>query len=41
MLCSIPGSMGEGSDLPSCHQTAKVTLTKSLPERPGCMYIDK
>ena len=41
MLCSIPGSRGEGSDLPSYHQTTKVTLTESFPERSGHMHIDK
>ena len=41
MLHSIPGSRGEGSDLPSYHQTIKVTLTESSPERSGYMHIDK
>ena len=41
MLHSIPGSRGEGTDLPSYHQTTEVTLTKSPPERSGYMYIDK
>ena len=41
MLCLIPGSMGEGSDPPSYHQTTKVTPTKSSPERSGYMHIDK
>ena len=41
MLCSIPGSRGVGSDLPSYHQTTKVTLTESSPERSGYMHIDK
>ena len=41
MLHSIPGSRGEGSDLPSCHQTTEVALTESPPERSGCMLIDK
>ena len=41
MLCSIPGSRGEGSDLPSYHQTTEVTLTKGSPERSGYMHIDK
>ena len=41
MLCSIPGSKGEGSDLPSYHQTTKVTLTESSPERSEYMHIDK
>ena len=31
-LCPIPGPRGEGSDLPSCHQTTKVALTESAPE---------
>ena len=41
MLCSIPGSRGEGSDLPSYHQITKITLTESSPERYGYMHIDK
>ena len=41
MLCLIPGSRGEGSDLPSYHQTTEVTLTKGSPERSGYMHIDK
>ena len=41
MLHSIPGSRGEGSDPPGYHQTTKVTLTKSSPERSGYMHIDK
>ena len=41
MLCLIPGSRGEGSDLPGCHQTTKVTLTEGCPERSGYMHIDK
>ena len=41
MLCSIPGSRGEDSDLPSYHQTTKVTLTESSPERSGYIHIDK
>ena len=41
MLCSIPGSRGEGSGLPSYHQTTEVTPTKSSPERSGYMHIDK
>ena len=41
MLHSIPGSRGEGSDLPGYHQTTKVTITESSPERSGYMYIDK
>ena len=38
---SIPGSRGEGSDLPSYCQTTKVTLTESSPERSGYIHIDK
>ena len=30
-----------GSDLPSYHQTTKVTLTESYPERSGYMHMDK
>ena len=41
MLHLIPGSRGEGSDLPSYHQTTEVTLTESSPERSGYMHIDK
>ena len=41
MLCLIPGLRGEGSDLPSYHQTTKVTLTESSPERSWYMHIDK
>ena len=41
MLPSIPGSRGEGSDLPSYHETTKVTLTKGSPERSGYVHIDK
>ena len=41
MLHSIPGSRGEGSDLPGYCQTTEVTLTKDSPERSGYMYIDK
>ena len=41
MLRLIPGSRGEGSDLPSYHQTTKVTLTESSLERSGYMHIDK
>ena len=41
MLHSIPGSRGEGSDLPCYCQTTKVTLTESYPERSGYMHIDK
>ena len=41
MLSLIPGSRGEGSDLPSYHQTTKVTPTESSPERSGYTHIDK
>ena len=41
MLCLIPGSRGEGSDLPGYHQTTKVTLTEGSPERSGYMHMDK
>ena len=41
MLHSIPGSRGEGSDLPCYHQTTEVTLTKGSQERSGYMHIDK
>ena len=41
MLCSIPGSRGEGSDLPGYCQTTEVTLTKGSPERSGYIHIDK
>ena len=30
-----------GSELPSCHQTTKVTLTEDSPERSGYMHMDK
>ena len=41
MLCLIPGSRGEGSDLPSFCQTTEVILNESPPERSGCMHMDK
>ena len=41
MLHLIPGSREEGNNLPGCHQTTEVTLTKSSPERSGYMHIDK
>ena len=41
MLHLIPGSRGEGSDLPGYHHTTEVTLTKSSPERSGYMHIGK
>ena len=40
-VCSIPGSRGEGSDLPGCHQTTELILTQNPPERFGCMHMDK
>ena len=41
MLCLILGSRGEGSDLPGCHQTTEVVLTKNPPERSICMHMGK
>ena len=41
MLHSIPGSWGEGSNLPGYHQTTKVTPTEGSPEQSGYMHIDK
>ena len=41
MLHLIPGSRGEGSGLPSCHQTTEVILTENPPERIGCMHMGK
>ena len=41
MLCLIPGSRGEGSDLPGYHQTTEVTLTEGSPERSGYMHMNK
>ena len=41
MLCSIPGSRGEGSDLPGHRQINKVTITQSPPNRSGCMLMEK
>ena len=41
MLCSIPDSREEGSELPGYHQTTEITLTKGSPERFGYMHIDK
>ena len=41
MLRLIPGSSGEGSDLPSYHQTTKVPLTKCSPGRSGYMHMNK
>ena len=41
MHCLIPGSRGEGSDLPSCHQTTEVILTENHPDRSGCIHMDK
>ena len=40
MLHSIPGSRGEGSDLPSYCQSTKVTLTEGSPERSEYMHMD-
>ena len=37
MLCSIPGSRGEGSGLPGYHQKNKVIITQGPPNRSGCM----
>ena len=41
MPCSTPGSRGVGSDLPSFHQTTKITLNEGSPERSGYMHMDK
>ena len=41
MLCLIPGSRGEGSDLPGYCQTTDATPAKSSPERSGYMHINK
>ena len=41
MLHLIPGSRGEGSDLPGYCQTTKVTVTEGSPERSGYMHMDK
>ena len=41
MLRLIPGSRGEGSDLPSYHQTTKFTLTEGSPEKSWFMPMDK
>ena len=41
MLCLIPGSRGEGSDIPGYHQTTKVTLTKCSLGRSGYMHMNK
>ena len=41
VLHLIPGSRGEGSDLPGYHQTTEVVLTKNPPERSGCMHMGK
>ena len=41
MLCLIPGSRGECSDLPGYCQTTKITLTEGSPERSGYMHMDK
>ena len=37
----IPGSRGEGSGLPGCHQINEVTVTQSPPNRSGCMLMEK
>ena len=41
MLRSIPGSRGGGSGLPSNHQTNKVVITQSPPNRSGHMLMGK
>ena len=41
MFHLIPGSRGEGSNLPNYCQTTKVTLTEGSPERSGYMHRDK
>ena len=41
MLHSIPGSRGEGSGLPGCHQINEVTITQSPPNRSGCILMEK
>ena len=41
MLCSIPGSRGEGSGLPGYHQINKVIITQSPPNRSGHMLMGK
>ena len=44
VICALPDTRfkGEaGSDLPSYHQTTKVTLTEDSPERSGYMHMDK
>ena len=41
MLCSIPGSRGEGSGLLSNHQITKVIITQSPPKRSGHPLIGK
>ena len=41
MLHSIPGSRGEGSDLPGHHQINEVTITQSPPNRSGHMLMEK
>ena len=41
MLRLIPGSRGEGSDLPGHRQINKVTITQSPPNRSGCMLMEK
>ena len=41
MLHLIPGSRGEGSDLPGHCQINEVTITQSPPNRSGCMLMEK
>ena len=41
MLCSIPGSRGGGSGLPSHRQINKVIITQCPPNRSGCMLMEK
>ena len=41
MLHSIPGSRGEGSDLPGHHQINEVTIIQSPPNRSGHMLMEK
>ena len=41
MLCSIPGSKGEGSGLPGHRQINEATITQSPPNRFGHMLMEK
>ena len=41
MLCSIPGSRGEGSGLPGHCQINEATITQSPPNRAGWMLLEK